>query len=130
MHIYPDELSTSDIINNLKNISPKNFSAYEKEQFAELHSRFINPVYVIFYALLPLLLINFSKRPDDSWRYPIIAVSAIAFTIQIIQITLSNLLIANSQLITINYTFPLMIIFITVIYLYKDYLYLLKSENV
>ena len=105
-HIYPDELSTGDIRNNLKNILPRNFSKYQKEQFAELHKRFVNPIYIIFYALLPLLMINFSKRPDDSWRYPIIAVSTIAFTIQIIQITLSNLLIANSQLITFNYTFP------------------------
>tara|TARA_Y200000002_G_scaffold154294_1_gene127588 strand:+ start:664 stop:1779 length:1116 start_codon:yes stop_codon:yes gene_type:complete len=130
MHIYPDELSTSDIKNNLESISPKNFSAYEKEQFAVLHSRFINPIYVFFYALLPLLMINFSKRPDDSWRYPIIAVSAIAFVIQIVQITLSNLLIINSQLITLNYTFPIMIIVITIMYLYKDFLYLLRNQNV
>ena len=129
-HIYPDELSTSDIRKNLESRSPKNFSAYEKEQFAELHSRFINPIYVIFYALLPLLMINFSKRPDDSWRYPIIAVSTIGFAIQIIQITLSNLLIVNSQLITLNYTFPLIIIIITIMYLYKDFLYLLRNQNV
>ena len=129
-HIYPDELSTTDIKKNLENISPKNFSAYEKEQFAELHSRFINPIYVIFYSLLPLLLVNFSKRPDDSWRYPIIIVSAIAFSIQITQITLSNLLISNSQLIIVNYTFPLIIIIITIIYLYKDFLYSLRSQNV
>ncbi len=130
MHIYPDELSTGDLRNNLKNISPKNFSAYEKEQFAELHTRFINPLYVIFYALLPLLMINFSKRPDDSWRYPIIAVSTIAFIIQITQITLSNLLIVNSQLITFNYTFPLIMIIATIIYLFKDFLYLLRNQNV
>ena len=129
-HIYPDELSTNDIRNNLENISPKNFTVYEKEQFAELHSRFINPIYIIFYALLPLIMINFSKRPDDSWRYPIIAVSAVAFTIQIIQITLSNLLIANSQLIAFNYTFPLILIFVTITYLYKDFLYLLRNQNV
>ena len=129
-HIYPDELSTSDIRKNLESRSPKNFSAYEKEQFAELHSRFINPIYVIFYALLPLLMINFSKRPDDSWRYPIIAISTIGFAIQIIQITLSNLLIVNSQLIVLNYTFPLIIIFITIMYLYKDFLYLLRNQNV
>ena len=75
-------------------------------------------------------MINFSKRPDDSWRYPIIAVSAIAFAIQIIQITLSNLLITKSQLITLNYTFPIMIIIITILYLYKDFLYLLRNQNV
>ena len=129
-HIYPDELSTIDIITNLENIFPKNFSKYEKEQFAELHKRFVNPIYIIFYALLPLLMINFSKRPDDSWRYPLIVVSTIAFTIQIFQITFSNLLIDNSQLITLYYIFPLILIFMTIIYLYKDFLYFLRNQNV
>ena len=129
-HIYPDELSTSDIKSNLENISPEKFSKYEKEQFAELHKRFVNPIYIIFYAMLPLLMINFSKRPDDSWRYPIIAVAAIAFTVQILQITFSNLLIDNSQLVTLYYIFPLMLIFATIIYLYKDFLYLLRNQNV
>ena len=129
-HIYPDELSTSDIRNNLENLSAKNFSKYEKEQFAELHKRFVSPIYIIFYALLPLLMINFSKRPDDSWRYPIITVSTIAFVIQIFQITLSNLLIDNSQIIILNYAFPLILIFCTIIYLYKDFSYLLRNRNV
>ena len=75
-------------------------------------------------------MINFSKRPDDSWRYPIISVSAIAFVIQIFQITFSNLLIDNSQLVTLYYFFPLMLIFVTIVYLYKDFLYLLKNQNV
>ena len=129
-HIYPDELSTGDIRNNLENISPKNFSKYEKEQFAELHKRIVNPLYIIFYALLLLLMINFSSRPDDSWRYPIIVVSAIAFAIQIFQITFSNLLIDNSQLIAFYYAFPLILIFITIIYLYKDFISLLSNQNV
>ncbi len=129
-HIYPDELSTGDIRNNLKEITSSDYSKYQKEQFAELHKRFINPIYIIFYALLPLLMINFSKRPDDSWRFPIIAVSTIAFVIQIFQITFSNLLIDNSQLVAVNYAFPLIFIFITIIYLYKDFLYLLRNQNV
>ena len=129
-HIYPDELSTSDIRNKLKNLSPNNFSKDEKEQFAELHKRYVNPIYIIFYALLPLLMINFSKRPDDSWRFPIITVSAIAFAIQIFQITFLNLLIENSQLVTLYYIFPIILIFVTVVYLYKDFLYLLKNKNV
>jgi len=129
-HIYPDELSTSDIRNNLEKISPKNFSKYEKEQFAELHKRFVSPIYIIFYALLPLLMINFSNRPDDSWRYPIMVVSAIAFAIQISQITFSNLLIENTQLVTLYYAFPLMLIIATIIYLYKDFLNLLRNQNV
>ena len=130
MHIYPDELSTSDIRNNLKDIPTSSYSKYQKEQFAEFHKRFINPIYIIFYALLPLLMINFSKRPDDSWRYPIITVSAIAFAIQIFQITFSNLLIDNSQLIAFYYAFPLILIFITIIYLYKDFISLLSNQNV
>ena len=129
-HIYPDELSTVDIRNNLKDMSPKNFSKYEKEQFAELHKRIVNPIYIIFYALLPLLMINFSKRPDDSWRYPIIAVSSIAFAIQIIQITFSNMLIDNSQLVTLYYIFPIVLILVTIVYVYKDFLYLLSNQNV
>ena len=112
------------------NTSPKNFSKYEKEQFAELHKRFVNPIYIIFYALLPLLMINFSKRPDDSWRYPVIAVSTIAFVIQIFQITFSNLLINNSQLVTFYYIFPIVLIFITVVYMYKDFLHFLRNQNV
>ena len=129
-HIYSDELSTSEIFSNLKNKNLSFFSKYEKEQFAELHKRFINPIYIIFYALLPLLMINFSKRPDDSWRYPIIAISAIAFAIQILQITFANLLIDNSQLIILNYTFPLILIFIIIISLYKDASYLLRNQDV
>jgi len=129
-HIYPDELSTSDIRNNLKDIPTSSYSKYQKEQFAEFHKRFINPIYIIFYALLPLLMINFSKRPDDSWRYPIITVSVIAFAIQIFQITFSNLLIDNSQLIAFYYAFPLILIFITIIYLYKDFISLLSNQNV
>ena len=128
-HIYPDELSTSDIRNNLKGTTPSNYSKYQKEQFAELHKRFINPIYIIIYALLPLLMINFSKRPDDSWRFPIIAVSAIAFAIQIFQITFTNLLIDNSQLVEVYYAFPLIFILITIIYLYKDFLYFLRNKN-
>jgi len=129
-HIYPDELSTSEIKNNLENSSSENFTKYEKEQFAELHKRFVYPIYIILYAFLPLLMINLSKRPDDSWRYPIITVSIIAFTIQIFQITFSNYLIANSQLVALYYIFPLVLIFITIIYLYKDFLYLLRNQNV
>tara|TARA_B100000902_G_C27321895_1_gene925229 strand:- start:6418 stop:7533 length:1116 start_codon:yes stop_codon:yes gene_type:complete len=129
-HIYPDELPTSDIRYNLKNLSPTNFSKYEKEQFAELHKRFVYPIYIIFYALLPLLMINFSKRPDDSWRYPIISVSTLAFAIQIFQITFSNLLIDNSKLVAFYYAFPLILISVIILYLYKDFLYLLRKQNV
>jgi len=119
-HIYSDELSTSEIIYNLKQKKTKDFTKYEKEQFAALHSRIINPFYIFFYSLLPLLMIRFSKRPDDSWLYPISAVSIVAFISQILQITLSNLLIENSQIIYFNYFFPFLLTASVLAYLNQE----------
>ena len=119
-HIYSDELSTSEIINNLRHKKIKDYSKYEKEQFAALHSRIINPFYIFFYSLLPLLIIRFSKRPDDSWLYPIITVSIIAFIVQILQITLSNLLIENNQIIYFNYLLPFLLTASAVAYLNQE----------
>ncbi|MBD1141942.1 LptF/LptG family permease [Pelagibacterales bacterium SAG-MED32] len=128
-HIYSDELSTSEILGNLKDKKLSLFSKYEKEQFAELHSRIINPFYIFFYSLLPLLMIGFSKRPDESWIYPIITVSIIAFTVQIMQITLSNLLIDNNNLVSLNYIFPFMLITIVLIQLSYNFFYIFKKKN-
>ena len=128
-HIYADELSTSEILSNLKNKSPDIYTKYEKEQFAQLHSRIINPLYIFFYSLLPLLMISFSKRPDDSWMYPIITVSIIAFIVQIFQITLSNLLIANSGMVIFNYLFPFILIAIVSINLSDTLSYILNRKN-
>ena len=129
-HIYSDELTTIEIINNLSQKTLMQFDKYEKEQFAELHSRIINPLYIFFYALLPLLMIGFSKRPDDSWTYPIITVSIIAFIIQILQITLSNLLIENNYIIYFNYLFPLSLIACILIYLKYEVLFYFRRKNV
>ena len=98
----------------------REFNKYEMEQFAELHSRIINPFYIFCYALLPLLIVKYSSRPDDSWIVPLIAVSTIAFIIQILQITLSNLLIENSQIIAINYLFPPMLLALVIVILFMD----------
>ncbi len=129
-HIYSDELSTSEIISNLNDKSRDLYSKYEREQFAELHKRFSNPIYIFFYALLPLAMIKFSKRPDDSWLYPIITVSTLAFVVQIIQITLSNLLIDHSNLVSINYLFPVFLISIVIFYLFYDFFYISSKQNV
>ena len=129
-HIYSDELSTSEIINNLRNKNMSIYSKYEKEQFAELHSRIVNPLYIFFFSLLPLLMIRFSKRPDDSWLYPIIFVSMIAFAVQILQITLSNLLIEYNNLVSFNYLLPFVLISLILITLYSDYLYNFRNKNV
>tara|TARA_A100001011_G_scaffold349503_1_gene388157 strand:- start:7177 stop:8292 length:1116 start_codon:yes stop_codon:yes gene_type:complete len=129
-HIYPDELSTDEIINNLSMKPLKEFDKYEKEQFAVLHSRIINPFYIFFYSLLPLLMIRFSARPDDSWAYPIITVSIIAFVVQILQITLSNLLIENNYFVYFNYLFPLSLVMCVIIYLNQEILYFFRKKNV
>ena len=129
-HIYSDELSTGEILSNLSDKNPKIYSKYQKEQYAELHSRIINPFYIFFYSLLPLVMIGFSKRPDDSWAYPIIIVSTIAFTVQILQITLSNLLIENNSLIIFNYLVPFILIAGVLIYLGKNiFLNILINKN-
>ncbi len=52
-HIYSDELLTKNILNNLENVAQEDFNNYQKEQFAELHSRFINPIYIFIFSLLP-----------------------------------------------------------------------------
>ncbi|MDC3085889.1 LptF/LptG family permease [Pelagibacteraceae bacterium] len=127
-YIYPDELSTSEIINNLRMKIQREYDTKEKEQFANLHSRIINPFYIFFYSLLPLLMIRFSSRPDDSWTYPIIAVSIIAFIVQILQITLSNLLIENNYIVYFNYIFPLSLIVCVIIFFNQQTLYLKKRN--
>ena len=130
-YIYPDELSTAELIKNLANKSNNSFSKNEKEQFAELHSRIINPIYIFFYSLLPLLMIKFSNRPDDNWLFPIMCVSATAFTVQILQITLSNLLIENSNFILFNYIVPFVLMLVSLIILFFEFTTkILKKQNV
>ena len=98
-HIYSDELFTFDLLKNLRGKSISNLNTYEKEQFAELHSRIINPLYIFSFALIPMLILKFSRKPGDELFFPIAIVSIIAFIFQIIQITTSNLLIDKSDLV-------------------------------
>ncbi len=128
-HIYSDELLTFDIIRNLKGKEIVEFNKYEKEQFAELHSRFINPIYIFFFAILPLLIIRYAKRPDESWLLSISLISIIAFIIQIVQITLSNMLVEYSQLVTINYILPIAIFILAILFLSHDNFKLGKLKN-
>ncbi len=107
-HIYSDELFTFDLLKNLRGKSISNLNTYEKEQFAELHSRIINPLYIFSFALIPMLILKFSRKPGDELFFPIAIVSIIAFIFQIIQITTSNLLIDKSDLVFLSYLFPLL----------------------
>ena len=119
-HIYSDELYTNQIINNLKGKKTIELNEYEKEQFAELHSRFANPLYIFSFALIPLIMLKFSKKPGDSLLMPIATVSIIAFLFQIIQITTSNLLIDKSNLVFITYILPITFLIIITIFVFLD----------
>ncbi len=119
-HVYSDELLTLQILNNLKNKDKVNLNKYEKEQFAELHSRIINPIYIFCFSLLPLIILKFSKKPGDGSILPISVVSIIAFVIQIIQITLSNVLITNNDFVSFNYLVPFILCSIIILLLFLD----------
>ncbi len=119
-HVYSDELYTSAIVSNLKGKSPKYFSKYEKEQYAELHSRIINPIYIFIYSLIPLLTIRLSNNSLGRWLFPTIFISIAALLIQIVQITLSNLLVDMNNLIVLNYLLPFVLIGIILLILFMD----------
>ncbi|MAN50026.1 MAG: hypothetical protein CMD04_04325 [Flavobacteriales bacterium] len=129
-HIYSDELFTSQIILNLKGKKMREFNKYEKEQFAELHSRLANPLYIFCFALLPLLIIKFSRKPGDGQSIPITVISTIAFLIQITQITLVNFLITKSELIYFNYLFPLFIAIIIIFSIFTENFHIKRFINV
>ena len=120
-HIYSDELFTSDILKNLSNKKIDSFSKYEKEQFAELHSRIANPIYIFSFAFIPLILLKFSRKPGDNFLIPIATVSIIAFIFQIIQITMSNLLIEKSNLVYVSYILPIIFLIVLIFYILIDH---------
>ena len=119
-HIYADELYTYQIINNLNGKQIKYLDSYEKEQFAQLHSRIANPLYVFSFALIPLIILKFSKKPGDSFLMPISIVSVIAFIFQITQITTSNLLIDKSNLVYMIYILPVSFLLIIILVIFLD----------
>ena len=129
-HIYPDELYTYQIFNNLKDKQIKDLNKYEKEQFAQLHSRIANPIYIFSFALIPLIILKFSKKPGDSFVIPISVVSVIAFIFQITQITTSNLLVDKSNIVFIIYILPISFLLIIILLIYLDNFSLKRFLNV
>ena len=129
-HIYPDELYTDQIVNNLNGKSIKDLNKYEKEQFAQLHSRIANPLYIFCFALIPLIILKFSKKPGDSFLIPISIVSIIAFILQITQITISNLLIDKSNIVFIIYFLPISFLSIIILIIFLDNFVLKRFLNV
>ncbi len=129
-HIYADELYTDQIIDNLKGKSIKDLDKYEKEQFAQLHSRIANPLYIFSFALIPLLILKFSKKPGDSFLVPISIVSIIAFIFQITQITTSNLLIEKSNIVYMIYILPISFLLMIILAIFIDNFKLRQFLNV
>ena len=129
-HIYADELYTDQIIDNLKGKSIKDLDKYEKEQFAQLHSRIANPLYIFSFALIPLLILKFSKKPGDSFLVPISIVSIIAFIFQITQITTSNLLIEKSNIVYMIYILPISFLLMIILAIFIDNFKLKQFLNV
>ena len=111
-HRYSDELFTKEIFNNLLGKSLSELNSYEREQFAEINNRIINPLYLICLSILPLLIIKYLKSPNSNSIFTILIVSLIALLIKILEISLSNLLIENNYLVYLNYFIPLFILFI------------------
>ncbi len=125
-HIYADEMLTYEIVRKLRGKSLNDFSRFEKEEFAALHTRIINPIYIFCFALLPLLILKFSKRPDDGWVLPVSIISLIAFFSQILQITFQNLLIQNNNLVIVSYLVPFFILGLTIFFLINENFNFLK----
>ena len=119
-HIYSDELFTKQIISNLDRKNIKDFNKYEKEQFAELHSRFADPIYIFCFALIPLIMLKFSQKPGDNFFKPITTVSIVAFIFQITQIAISNLLIEKSSLVYLAYLLPIIFFALIVLLIFVD----------
>ena len=65
-------------------------------------------------------MLKFLRKPSDSWLIPISIISSIAFAIQIIQITLTNVLIANNNLVFLNYFLPIMLFLIILCLMFLD----------
>ena len=105
-------------------------NAYEKEQFAQLHSRIANPLYIFSFALIPLIILKFSKKPGDSFLMPISIVSIIAFIFQITQITTSNLLVEKSNIVYMVYILPISFLSIIILAIFIDNSTLKRFLNV
>ena len=120
---------TKKILNNLSGKHISEFNKYEKEQFAEIHSRFANPLYIFSFALIPLLIRKFSKKPGDNLFLPIAAVSSIAFIFQIIQITMANILVDKSNLVFVAYILPIIFLGIIILVTFLDDFKVNRANN-
>ena len=113
-HLYADELKTSEIIKKIKS------NSYDKEQFAEINNRLINPIYIFCLSLLTLIIFKLSRRPDQSWVIPIISISILGFGIKIIEVGMANFLIKDNSFYLLNYFIPFGIMALILFFLYQE----------
>ncbi len=121
-HRYADELFTSEIIKKIAGKNIKYFNNEERQQFAEINNRIISPIYVLCLSILPLLALKFVSTPSKNWFIPIIIISVAALLIKVIEISLSNLLIENNNLVYLNYILPLIFLLIFIFIVRTDQL--------
>ena len=112
--IYPEERSSQELILKIKS------KIYSSEEFGELQNRIINPIYIFILSILPLLTFKIMRRPDSKWTIPIIIISTVGLFIKFFEITMASGLISNNSFIMLNYLFPIIIIFILLIFLYSE----------
>ncbi len=127
-HRYADELLSIEIIKNLKNSNMKNYNWYEQQQFAEINNRFISPLYLFCYAFLPIIIFIIANKPNDSWMFPISIISFLAILIKVIEISLSNILIENNNLIYLCYIVPLLLISLILVIIFYDKILLINKN--
>ena len=74
-------------------------------------------------------MLKFSKKPGDDFLIPIATVSIFAFIFLIIQITIANLLIENSNLVFIIYFLPILFLSIIISVIFLDNINLKRLFN-
>ncbi len=114
LDIYSDEMSSKELINKIKN--KKNTAA----EFAVLQNRFINPMYIFVFSILPLLTFKIVRKPDSKWTLPIIIISTIAIFIKFFEITMSNILITRNDFVYYCYFLPILLILTIIVLLYSE----------
>ena len=111
---YADEKSSIELINKILNKQNNN------EEFAVLHNRFIKSLYVFCLIFLPLIIFKLIKKPDDNSRVIITAIIITGIGIKFFEITMESILVANNDLLIINYLSPIIILIFIISLLFTN----------
>ena len=112
--IYPDEMSSKDLIRKI--VNNKN----DNEEFAVFQNRLINPIYIFILAILPLITFKMVRKPDSKWTLPIIFISMVALFVKFFEVTMSSMLVVKNELVYFNYLIPIILIMIILVILYTE----------